>query len=249
MRRLLMLFVSGLPAIGFAQLNGDFQFQFTNNPSLWDFSGVYGESNAIVEFQNTFAHAPSGAVTGQGKVVFEDGVTRFHAAHTSKGRVSGSAARRISLAADATGQFDGTALGRPVSGPFKGIISLTLDPASRSIVGTESATLCARGFGCRTVSSNVNFTLPPNMDGTWSLVLNLTTSNALVRGSAAVQLSNERVIHFNVRGRRQAKTAITRLTLVGTGDAFGVRIPLRVADDGGVQSLGGKLFGQRLQIP
>ena len=244
-----MLFVYGLPAIGFAQLNGDLQFQFTNNPPLWDFTGVYSQSNEMIEFENTFAHAPNGALTGQGKIIFEDGVARFHAAHTSRGRVSGSAARRISLTADAIGQFDGTALGRPISGSFTGNISLLLDPAMRSIIGTESATLCARGFGCRTVSSNVDFTLPPNMDGTWSLMLNLTTSNAVVRGNAAVQLSNERAIHFNVRGRRQARTAISRLTLVGIGDALGVRIPLRLTDEGNLQSVGGKLLGQRLKIP
>ena len=247
MWRLLILLVCALPAIGMAQLNGAFEFSFTNNPSLWDFSGVYTQSTDTVEFENTLAHAPGGLVTGSGAVLFNDGFTRFSATQTSRGRVSGGGARPVSLNANGTGQFSGIALGRLVSGTFNGNISLVLDPATRSMSGTESATLCAQRLGCRTVVSNVTFALPPNMDGTWSLSLNLTTSNAAVRGTAVVTLSNERTLSFNVRGRRRTATGASRLTLNGTGEAFGVVFPLRMSADGSLQSLSGKLLGQRLK--
>ncbi|HWN94639.1 MAG TPA: hypothetical protein VNT99_06385, partial [Methylomirabilota bacterium] len=183
MWRSLLSLLCGLPVICSAQLTGEFQFHFTNNLPLWDFTGSYADNNATIQSEAVLAHAPGGSVTGSGSVHYQDAFTRFDATQTSKGRVTGSSRTRITVNVAGSGQFSGMALGRAISGPFDGTIALTLDPTNRTVSGRESATLCVRGVGCRTVATNVNFELPAEMDGTWSLTLNITTSRNAVRGT------------------------------------------------------------------
>jgi hypothetical protein len=248
MRRLIFLLACGWPAVAVAQLNGEFQFQFTTNLALWDFTGAYSYSNGAVQIENTFSHSPRGAITGAGTVRYGDGVTHFTANEMARGHVAGSSATTVTLNASAAGDFNGMALGRALSGPFNGSISLALDPDTRSLTGTESGTLCAHGFGCRTIVTNVSFMLPAEMTGQWALTLNLVTSNAIVRGTAAAELSNGRTISFNVRGKRPNAAGEQRLTLVGTGEAKGTALSLMLDGGGALQSLRGKLFGQRLKL-
>jgi hypothetical protein len=248
MRCFVFSFAFWLPFACSAQLTGELTYHFADNPPLWDFTATYSRSNGTLELENTLVHAPSGALVGTGSVHYKEGFTHLDAAHAVQGRASGSATTRITVNAVASGQFSGTALGRSISGPFNGTIALVLDSTNRALRGTESGKLCAQGIGCRTLVTNVNFQLPPDMDGTWTLTLDITTSKNAVRGTAVILLSNGRVVSFNARGRYRAVTGLTRLTLVGTRDAFGVSLPLQLNADQSVKKLGGKLFGQRLVL-
>ena len=246
MRCFVFLLVCCLPAITSAQVGGEFHFEFTNNPPLWDLSGAYVYSNAVVESENTLLHAPNGAVRGQDTVRYHDGINSFRATEISRGRVSGDWQSGINMNVAGAGQFTGRALGRPVEGPFKGTIALDLDSENRTISGTESATLCVGNFGCRTIATNTSYELPVQMNGAWSLSLNLTTNRTAVRGSAMVLLSNGRSFSLKVRGRYIAATGVTRLNLIGTRNARGVMVPLELNANGAIENIGGKLFGQRL---
>lgn len=249
MQRIFYALALWLPIICSAQLTGQYSFPFTNTFPLWDISGTYARSESALEVVNNLSHAPNGSLTGTGSAHLNDGLNNITGTEQTKGRVSGVNTGRVAIVASGKGDFTGTALGRPVSGPFSGTLSLALDQATRMVSGTESATLCVRGYGCRTLSTNVSFALPENMTGSWTLALDITTSNNVVRGTATAQLSNGRTVLFNARGRYRPSTGLTVLTLRGKGDAFGVNLPITLDSGGNITKLRGKLFGQKLAYP
>ena len=249
MWRLTFWLICWLPAVCPAQLAGEFTFHFTNQPAIWDLSATLARSNESFQLETTLIHAPNGALRGNCKVHYDEVLTRFNAAYNTKGRVVGNATTPVNLNAHGTGQFTGTALGRSLSGPFRGSIALVLDATNRTLSGRETGTLCAQGMGCRIIVTNVSFQLPPDMNGTWSLTLELTTTRNAVRGTAAILLSNGRLVTFKVRGRYRSATGLSNLTLAGTGDALGLTLTSRLDGHGNLQKLGGKLFGQRLAYP
>jgi len=244
-----ILLILCLPLACAAQLTGQFQFDFSNSPALWDFSGAYSHSNGAIRSEYTLTHALSGAITGAGRAHYDNGVTRIDATQSASGRVSGGAAWPVRVNAAGNGAFSGTALGRPISGPFNGSLSLTLDAPGGVLAGTESATACLRGRGCQTLVSNVSFSLPADMDGSWTLALNIMSTGRVVRGTAVATLSNGRPVSFNVRGRYVLADGTSLLTLNGTGSAFGRRLLLRADATGRLQTLRGQLFGQHLVFP
>lgn len=249
MNRVLLLLMVWLPVVCPAQLAGEFHLNFTNHPPLWDFTGSYALTNGAFRAGLNLTHAPSGTLTGTGTVHYNDGLTRLDANELGRGRITGSAASQITGKFTGAGQFSGIAFGIPVSGPFNGTIALTLDPTNHTLFGTETAMICIRGRGCRTLNTNVSFQLPAGLDGTWTLGLSVTTSNNIVRGTATAQLSNGGELPFNVRGAYSPATGSSRLKLMGTGNARGRRLSLRVDSSGQLQSLNGNLFGQRLVFP
>ncbi len=249
MWRLPFMLLCLLPAVCPAQLTGEIILHFTNNPPLWDFSATLARSNESFQLETTLIHAPNGSVRGNGKVHYDEILTRFDATFDAKGRVTGSATTPVALSAKGNGDFGGSALGRAIAGPFRGGIALTLDSTNRTLSGAETGTLCAQGIGCRTIVTNVSFQLPPDMNGTWSLTLEITTTRSAVRGTATILLSNGRMVSFNVRGRYRTATGLSNLTLIGTGDALGILLSLRLDANADVQKLNGKLFGQRLTYP
>jgi len=189
-----------LPVICCAQLAGDFQFNFTNHPSLWDFSGTYPISSDTLQVGTTLSHLPTGLVTGTGIAHFDDGSVRFNANEIAAGRVFNVGKSNVHISVKGAGQFTGTYSGLAIAGPFTSVIELGLNATDRTLAGTETGTLCVAGRGCRTLSTNVIFQLPTEMDGTWSFTLDVTTTNRTVRGTATAQLSNGRALPFNVRG-------------------------------------------------
>ena len=232
-----------------AQLTGVFQYPFTNGPALWDFSGSYGVSNETFRVANTLAHSLSGALTGTGGAHYDDGLVRLNGSATLKGRVTGRTPSPVTIKASGTGQFSGNAFGTSLSGPFNASLSLALDPTNRVLSGTETVMVCVRGRGCRTLSTNVSFQLPDNVTGAWTLSLDITTSNNVVRGTATLELSSGRTLAFNVRGRYLPASGISRLTLLGSGESLGRRLAVRLDSTGALQGLNGNLLGQRLVFP
>jgi hypothetical protein len=249
MQRIFYALALWLPVICSAQLTGQYSFPFTNTFPLWDFSGTYARSEGGLEVENILAHAPNGSLTGTGSAHLNDGLNNITGNEVTKGRVNGPNTGRVTLTAAGKGDFSGTVLGRPVSGPFSGSLSVTLDPATRMVSGTESASLCVRGQGCRTIATNVSFALQENMTGAWTLALDIGTTNNVARGTATVQLSNGRTVSFNAHGRYRPSTGLTVLTLRGKGPALGVNLPLTLDSGGAITKLRGKLFGQKLVYP
>ena len=249
MRRLLYAFALWFPVVCSAQLTGQYQFAFTTNLPVWDLSGTYSYSNGGFEITKALSHAATGALTGAGTAHLNDGSTDISAAETSTGRVRGHNKTATMLNVVGRGQFSGQALGRNISGPFVGNLGIALDPASLMVSGNQTASFCVSGLGCRALTTNVTFALPEDMTGAWLLAMVINTSNNVVRGTATAELSNGRTLSFRVRGRFRPTTGLTMLRATGTGNAFGTRLRLTLDGAASLQTLGGKLFGQKLVYP
>jgi hypothetical protein len=165
------------------------------------------------------------------------------------GKVSISTRHGVRMNVTGAGEFTGTAFGLPISGPFRGSLRVTLDPTNRTVSGPVSGTVCVPKGGCRTFTTNATFALPAEMDGSWSLTLNIETNAGAVRGTAVVLLSNDRALSFKVTGPHSPSQDVSRLKLKGTGAAAHTSLAATIDSVGQLQSLRGKLFGQTLVFP
>lgn len=247
----MFVFILGLSAVCTAQPTGQWQYHFnlTQQPALWDLSGTYSNEAGGLRFVTALDHTPKGRLTGTGTAHYSEPFTVINATQTMTGRVSGSSKTRVALNAKGQGQFTGSAFFVPISGPFMGVLALNLNPTNGTVSGRSSGSLCIEGRGCRTFTTNTSFQLPPEVDGAWTLALDVTSSHNAVRGTATVQLSNGHTLAFKVRGTHAPRSGISRLKLAGTGPALGTRLTLRLGATNELQALNGKLFGQRLVFP
>ena len=249
MQRLIPLIAALFPLICSAQLSGEYTYPFTN-PPVWDFTGTYVTTELGLVRTSMLNVAPSGAVTGTGNLHFDDGSgIVFDGNQTTKGKVTANATLGVRLSAKGSGEFTLDLGDGPLTGPFKGSLNATLDPVARTLNGPISAKLCVPGAGCQTVGTNTTLTLPANMDGTWSLKLNIQTSGSSVTGTATITLSNGRELPYNVTGSYSSSTGVSKLKLKGTGEAARSSLSTTLSRNGALLTLKGKLFGQPLLFP
>ena len=249
MQRLILLIAALFPFFCSAQLTGEYTYSFTN-PPVWDFTGTYVTTELGLVRTSTLNVAPSGAVTGSGNLHFDDGSgIVFDGNQTTKGKVTANATLGVRLSAKGSGEFTLDLGEGPLTGPFKGSLNATLDPAARTLSGPISAKLCIPRAGCETVGTNTTLTLPANMDGTWSLKLNIQTSGSSVTGTATITLSNGRELPYDVTGSYSSSTGISKLKLKGTGEATRTSLSTTLSGNGALLTLKGKLFGQAVALP
>ena len=245
MHRFFCVVALWLPLVCSAQLAGHFEYNFNARPLLWDFTGTYVIPQGIIQTQNTLTNWPDGSITGIGHTHYDSFFIVFDADDTQTGRVSGASTKQIRLDAKGLGRFAGRII-NPYAGVFKETTKGILDPTNRTVVALEKFNACEAGSGCQFDSTNTTFQLPSNMNGTWSLTLDIATSNKVVKGTASAELSNGRTLSFVVRGTQPSALTSANLKLTGTNDAMRTTLSVRVGTNGQLQSLKGKLFGQTL---
>ncbi|HKY08214.1 MAG TPA: hypothetical protein VJQ55_08235, partial [Candidatus Binatia bacterium] len=81
-------------------------------------------------------------------------------------------------------------------------MSLDLDKTNNILVGLGNGKVCVQRR-CSPVSGPVQFDIPQPMDGSWTIVLDLQTSESKrIGGTANATLSNGRVLPFTINGSR-----------------------------------------------
>jgi len=245
MHRLLCALILGLPLICSAQLSGHYTYDFTTRPLLWDFSGTYALTGGELQIVNVLTNLPSGTISGAGQTVLDSFFSAFQArANIETGRVL-VANRRLSIDVKGKGPTSGRLFAHDYTGEFHERLTGHLDPTNRTIIASINNASCQPDHTCDVHSSNVVFHLPGNMNGTWSLTMDLATSNKVILGTASVELSNGRTLDFNVSG----PTAKRVLRLQGTGEAARTKLTVNLSTNGELRTLKGKLFGQNLVFP
>jgi len=246
MRLAFYALVLGLPLVCSAQLSGQYQYNFTTRPLLWDFSGTYAMTGGDLSVVNVLSNWPNGTVTGTGQTTWDSFFSEFQAhSNIETGRVS-VLNRRVSLDVRGKGPVTGRLFTTDYTGTFREQTKGYLDRTNRTVISRISNSSCQPDNTCETHGSNVTFHLPANMDGTWALTMNLATSNKIITGTASATLSNGRTLNFTVRG---APPTPRTLHLKGTGDAVRTTLTVNVLTNGQLRSLTGKLFGQTLVFP
>src|SRR5436190_643848 len=245
MYRLFCAFMLSLPLVCSAQLSGQYQYNFTTRPLLWDFSGTYPLTGGELQIVNVLTNLPSGTFSGAGQTTLDSFFSAFQArANVETGRVL-VLNRRLSLDVNGKGPVTGRLIAHDYTGTFHERLTGHLDPTNRTVTATINNASCQPDHTCEVNSSNVVFHLSANMNGTWALTLNLATSNKVITGTASAELSNGRTLDFAVKGAAASRV----LHLNGTGAAARTKLTVNVSTNGELQSLKGKLFGQPLVFP
>jgi len=227
---------------------GEFNYRFTNGMlPIHDISISAVTNVAGIDELFTLNLSPKGRFSGSFAAHYDDGIVVVDV----NGLLTGSLAYtppvyRIVFAGH--GPLSGTAYGRPIHGSHVFRARLEADLPTGIATGSETVTVCLAGFGCRTSSEVVTFDIlePASSGGDWLLTLSLTNRGRIISGSAQATLANARTVEFRVRGTYSPRTQITRLTLRGTDLANGVLINLTANSAMHLQTVRGKLFGQRL---
>jgi hypothetical protein len=148
----------------------------------------------------------------------------------------------------ATMAMQGTAAGNAASASLA--LKLALNVATRQLVGPASGSALV-GAVTLPLAGSVSLNLPPAMDGTWTLLLQIAPNGRTVSGSATLRLANGAEYLFVVRGRIAGQAVVA--TLVGHPSdvaAKGIEISTTLTPlEGGwarLNAFSGKGYGQLL---
>lgn len=207
---------------------------------LWDLSGPYVTAVGGYPLTLALTHDGKGKITGTANLALAKGtVLTMPVKGTVKGSL-GAVGARIA--------FKGTDPARTAAAALT--LALTLDPASRRLLGTASGSV-RQGPASIPISEPVALPVPEPMDGTWTLGFQLGISGAAALGAARLTLSNGAACDFTAKGKLAGRSAV--LTLAGASSdpaAKSIKIKTTVAAlEGGwavLQSLSAKGYGQTL---
>lgn len=221
--------------------------------AVWDLSGQYEADLGGDNLALDLLHDSKGKITGDGlyrtdlpvKVTY--GIPLL-AKGGGKGK-DGVVLVKLGL--------KGAAVGIPGDPAAKAKISakqtLTLDVGSSTLVGTASVS-AAFGKVKDRFTTNVTVDLPPGMDGTYDVALDLAYDGKKVTGTGVLMLSNGVSYPLIVKGK--VTDGVTSLGISGDKAdpaAGGIKLKASVQTlEGGtarVLSLSGKAFGQSISWP
>ena len=244
---LLLGFLSGI--VSHAQpLPGEYTYNFGTNLPVFYLDETFSTNLVGSDEMLTMELTPQGRFRGTYSGHADDGTVVLDLSGNPTGRFSGISPE-YHLSLRVRGTLRGTAYGRPVAGTFTLSGSGDLDATTGVATGRRHVVVCLPGRGCQTVSDSFSFDSgkPEIGEGDWSLSLNISNQINRVTGTARATLTESgRTVDFRVRGTYSPRRELVKLQLQGIGDAAGVLIRLEADSAMKLQSIRGKLFGQRI---
>jgi hypothetical protein len=227
---------------------GQIPFIFTNAP-LWDFSGLYtnGVQDDVVTVQ--FVHAANGAISGTRTEIATNATENLYGSAFVTGRVFSTPQAVGFIVRPYKETLSGTINGRPVLAQVSAHGRVVLIPALLSFQTESVGKVCVIGGRCVTLNQSSQISLPAGMDGTWTLELGISDSGNKLIGSAAVVLSNHRVLNYTVSGSYGPNRQTSVMRLIGSGDTQGSWMVITIqGPTGHLTSLSGNVLGQKMRI-
>ncbi len=226
------------------------RYAFTNTP-LWDVSGIYtnstADSNDVVI--GDFQQQANGKITGLRTVTDVDGADHVE----ESGPLTGATFVRAGVVGanvKYTGVITGVLGGVDIAGTYSIKEIATIVPSSLTVFFSDSDRQCVVGRKCVTQTGAVSLPLPAGMDGDWELDISVTANGNKRTGTGTLTLSNGRVLTYQIIGSYNTRSQLSKLKLIGEGDAHGTSLSL-TADGTGTNlvTLKGKILGQPLKYP
>ncbi|HNS00733.1 MAG TPA: hypothetical protein PKX48_13790 [Planctomycetota bacterium] len=227
---------------------------------LIDVSGDYisekltGSDGSTLYFTFNLAHDAKGKITGEGIAVFQASETiemDFRVAGSATSVRADPGTARVSLAFT---RFKDRHTARRCAGSFKVVLPAASD-LREVMSGTITGSLSVRGVGklaVRNAPFDTQFRAGAPERADWRFVLTGTVDGKRLRGTAAITLSNLRVLDFVFSGSFSEAKGIASLTLKGTGAAKGTSLKCTffIPPEDGLPNLWlkGKLLGQAIAI-
>jgi hypothetical protein len=242
--------VLGPAAVNAEMPSGEYNFDLAETP-VWDISGTYNEEVEDLTTTYTITTEPGGKFLGVGTAVQDDFESHVEASFTFTGAMkSAGAVTRVA----ANWKMNGTVEVDGITGTFTASIkqNLEIDPNSHQMVGivTGKIKVTVPGEGSQSVKLDPGpafIELPEDMNGGWTLALDITNVETKHSGSASVQLSNGDEFQFGLTGNYSSKTDLSKISLKGTGLNSALNLKLATSVVGGqmtIRTMKGKLFGQ-----
>jgi hypothetical protein len=259
LKSIFVLLIASCAVSAMAQVpSGSFSYSFTNVP-LWDISGSYTNDISTNGYTDAaiidLTVAAGGAVTGtrQDQITLE-GVGTAEANGDITGKISVRSGVTIGTFKE-TGTSTGSVEDVDFTGTTKGGSIAAVDASLLTIINIGEVEVCAvheerlRRIGCKTFKGTGSAPLPVGMDGHWTLDTTVTNSVDALSGSATLTLSNGRAFPYMVVGKYASRTSLSKLNLVGTGDATGTSLTVDTQGTNMVLvALRGKVLGQKPTI-
>jgi len=250
-----VLLIASCAVSAMAQVpSGSFSYSFTNVP-LWDISGSYTNDISTNDYTETLiidlTVADGGAITGtrHDQITLGPDNADANGAITGKMSVkSGVAIGTFKETGTSTGVFDD----EEFTGTSRGASIAAVDASSFTIINVGEIEVCAehiRHSGCKTFKGTGSAPLPADMDGHWTLDTTVTNNVDKLGGTATLTLSNGRTFPYMIVGTYATRTSLSKLNLVGTGDATGTSLTVDTQGTNMVLvALRGKVLGQKPTI-
>lgn len=239
--------------------SGNYTNVFSGVPALWDISGTYSESVEGIDLDYTINVDPSGKFTGAG--TFSLGSDGFdHDLLQGDFTVNGSVKSagdvvRIMLTFQLTGA--GNISGYDVTFSAKMKEKLEIASVTREMVGTVSGSVkvtvpaARKSKSAKIPSTDISVQLPYDVDGDWSLLLNVIPNGTKYTGTAKALFSTGKAVDLGLTGVYSLKTGTSKILLKGLAPAKSVSLNLVtscIANQLNIQSLKAKALGQKLKI-
>ena len=184
---------------------------------LWDLSGSYALTVAGNPLILNLVHDSSGKLTGGAAYSAGPSTVVNLPIKGSVGASAGNTRAHIVLR--------GTDPARIVSVGL--ILDLAVNPISRQLVGTLTGSVTAAGTATP-VADVVAVPIPAPMDGSWTLLLQLSAVGRTVTGSAQIVLSNGAAYACQVRGKTAGPAVLLTLA-AAPGNQLAKGITARIA--------------------
>jgi hypothetical protein len=131
----------------------------------------------------------------------------------------------------------------------KGKFTFNVDRLNGLLIGIAEGKICVKGEGCGAVDEAVQFDISGETDSSWDLTLDLqNVDGKKLTGMASAILANGRIVPFTLKGKYNANTDLTKLSLKGSGGKFAIQANA-IASQLIFQAIKGKLLGQAVNVP
>jgi hypothetical protein len=245
------------------------------NAPVYDVSGPYRLEHVIIgaggvplpmTYEIEMTQDARGRLQGAGETVVRigngDGAGEFAGVtYRVSGRISGGGANTF---VNFNVRLTGNGIFAGVQRPFSSSISykLRVDAGEMTLAGTARGASSISGFGSSSIKEDVVVALPGDVDGAWTLEMNVLPLGKL-NGSATIYVSDysspnntpdmptDRILDGKLSGSYKAATDISRLKVSGQGASSGNVLDVSLTSSGAshqVIGLKGTVLGQRVRF-
>lgn len=257
MIRTIRLLVVAAALLGFLQFsradapNGTLTFDFsvTNSP-IFDVGGDYQFDQVIIGAGGTeipfsygvsFTQDVRGLLLGQGETIVNVGNDFVAAAYSVRGRISGGGPEtRVVLVIRLKGEDFITGVLTPFN--ITVVYDFIVDTDSGTLIGSARGSAHFGHLGNGRILSEVQASLPPGADGSWTLQLNVVPFDHLA-GTAQILLSNGRILQAHLSGSYAPDLDRSVIRVNGFADSRGNSI-LIIFTSEDVLLVRGRVLGQ-----
>jgi len=222
-------------------------FDFTGDLYVWDVSGSYTDDSTGFNISYVLTQDAQGKLTGSGSascsVAGVDVDISFDITGSIK-QTGGIAIVKMSF------KFIGTASDGYDTYPFtaNAKIKAEINLDSGTIEGTAKVRVSIRGYGSYSDESLYTEELPLDMDGAFTLELNVNEDGGELQGAGELILSNGDTYHFSITGKYNYRTDKSKFKLTEDVSSKGSKLKIIIDEsDGVITSINGKILGQKIK--